>query len=104
MQILKLVKNRFSIYLQKLINSTMYYIYILECADNTLYTWITTDLERRISEHNSSSLWAKYTKNRRPVKLIYSEEYENRSLASKREIEIKKLSKKQKNELIKKQD
>lgn len=82
----------------------MYYIYILECADNTFYTGITTDLERRVFEHNSSSLWAKYTKNRRPVTLIYSEKYENRSLASKREIEIKKLSKKQKNELIKKQD
>ncbi len=82
----------------------MYYIYILECADNTFYTGITTDLERRVFEHNSSSLWAKYTKSRRPVKLIYSEKYENRSLASKREIEIKKLSKKQKNELIKKQD
>ncbi len=82
----------------------MYYIYILECADNTFYTGITTDLERRVFEHNSSSLWAKYTKSRRPVTLIYSEKYENRSLASKREIEIKKLSKKQKNELIKKQD
>ncbi len=82
----------------------MYYIYILECADNTFYTGITTDLERRVFEHNSSLLWAKYTKSRRPVTLIYSEKYENRSLASKREIEIKKLSKKQKNELIKKQD
>lgn len=82
----------------------MYYIYILECSDNTLYTWITTDLERRIFEHNSSDLWAKYTKNRRPVKLVYSEQEENRSLASKREIQIKKLTKKQKNELIKKHD
>ena len=82
----------------------MYYIYILECADNTFYTGITTDLERRVSEHNSSSLWAKYTKSRRPVKLLYFEEYENRSWASKREIEIKKLTKKQKIELIKKQD
>lgn len=82
----------------------MYYIYILECADNTFYTGITTDLERRVSEHNFSPLWAKYTKTRRPVKLIYSEKYENRSWASKREIEIKKLSKKQKIELTKKQD
>lgn len=82
----------------------MYYIYILECADNTFYTGITTDLERRVSEHNFSSLWAKYTKSRRPVTLIYFEEYENRSWASKREIEIKKLTKKQKIELTKKQD
>lgn len=82
----------------------MYYIYILECADSSLYTGITTDLERRLEEHNSSQLWAKYTSARRPVKLVYFEEVENRSLASKRENEIKKLSKTQKNELIKKQD
>lgn len=82
----------------------MYYIYILECADTSLYTGITTDLERRVIEHNSSQLWAKYTSARRPVKLVYFEEVENRSLASKRENEIKKLSKTQKNELIKKQD
>lgn len=82
----------------------MYYIYILECADNSLYTGITTDLKRRLEEHNSSQLWAKYTSARRPVKLVYFEEVENRSLASKRENEIKKLSKTQKNELIKKQD
>lgn len=82
----------------------MYYIYILECADSSLYTGITTDLERRVEEHNSSELWAKYTKSRRPVKLVYFEKQENRSLASKRENEIKKLSKIQKNELIKKQD
>ncbi len=80
----------------------MYYIYILECSDNSLYTGITTDLERRISEHNTSDLWAKYTRVRRPVKLVYFEEMENRSLASKREIEIKKMTKKQKLELIKK--
>ncbi len=82
----------------------MYYTYILECSDKSLYTGITTDLERRIFEHNSSDLWAKYTKNRRPVILVYFETFENRSLASKREIEIKKLSKIQKNQLIKKQD
>lgn len=82
----------------------MYYIYILECSDTSLYTGITTDLERRLEEHNSSELWAKYTKSRRPVKLVYFEKRENRSLASKRENEIKKLSKIQKNELIKKQD
>lgn len=80
----------------------MYYIYILECSDNSLYTGITTDLERRISEHNTSDLWAKYTRVRRPVKLVYFEEMENRSLASKKEIEIKKMTKKQKLELIKK--
>lgn len=78
----------------------MYYLYILECADNTLYTWITTDINRRLEEHNSSKLWAKYTSIRRPVKLIYSAEFENRSEASKEEYRIKKLKKEDKLKLI----
>jgi putative endonuclease len=49
----------------------MWYVYILECKDKTFYTGITTDLERRIKEHNNSLLGAKYTKSRRPVKLVY---------------------------------
>jgi putative endonuclease len=68
----------------------MYYVYILKCADNTLYTGISIDLERRIKEHNSSNKGAKYTRMRRPVILVYSEEYPDRSSASKREYEIKK--------------
>jgi len=68
----------------------MYYIYILKCADNTLYTGITTELERRVEEHNHSDKGAKYTRLRRPVVLIYSEKHEDRSSASKREYEIKK--------------
>lgn len=82
----------------------MYYLYILECSDKTLYTWITTDLNRRIEEHNSSDLWAKYTKVRRPVKLVYSDIFENRSLASKEELRIKKLKKSDKLNLIKEQN
>ena len=78
----------------------MYYLYILECADNTLYTWITTDINRRLEEHNSSKLWAKYTSIRRPVKLIYSAEFENRSEASKEEYRIKKLKKEDKLKII----
>jgi len=70
----------------------MYYLYILKCADSTLYTGITVDLNRRIKEHNTSKLGAKYTRARRPVKLVYSKKFKNRSLASKTEIEIKKLS------------
>lgn len=73
----------------------MYYVYILECSDKTLYTWITTDLERRIIEHNSW-IWAKYTSWRTPVKLVYKCEFENRSLASKEEVRIKKLNRKDK--------
>ena len=68
----------------------MYYVYIVRCADDTLYTGIATDLERRIEEHNSSDKGAKYTRARRPVSLVYSEEYVDRSSASKREYEIKK--------------
>ncbi len=63
---------------------------MLECADSTLYTGIATDLERRLDEHNSSPKGAKYTRARRPVKLVYSETFEDRSSASKREYEIKK--------------
>ncbi len=74
----------------------MYFLYIIQCNDQTLYTGITTDLERRIKEHNSSKLGAKYTKVRRPVKLVYSKEFENRSLASKEESRIKKLSRTEK--------
>jgi len=78
----------------------MYYLYILQCADKTLYTGITVDLTRRVAEHNSSSLGAKYTKSRQPVKLVYSKKYRNRSIASKAEAKIKKLSRQDKLDLI----
>ena len=70
--------------------NNMYYVYIVKCADDTLYTGIATELDRRIEEHNVSEKGAKYTKARRPVALVYSEEYPDRSSASKREYEIKK--------------
>ena len=79
----------------------MYYTYILKCSDDSFYTWITTDIDRRLNEHNWILFWwAKYTRNRRPVELVYFEEFENRSLATKREIEIKKMTKKNKIILI----
>ena len=79
----------------------MYYVYIVRCADDTLYTGIATELERRIEEHNSSEKGAKYTRVRRPVTLVYSETYSDRSSASKREYEIKKkMSRAEKLELI----
>lgn len=74
---------------------------MLKCSDNTLYTGITTDLDRRVQEHNTSPKAAKYTRIRRPVELVYSESTEDKSSASKRELEIKKLSRIQKLELIK---
>ena len=76
-------------------------VYIVKCSDETLYTGITTDLDRRIYEHNHSNLGAKYTRIRRPVKLIYSEECQDRSCASKREYLIKHLSREDKLKLIK---
>lgn len=79
----------------------MYYLYILKCADETLYTGITVDLERRIEEHNSSKLGAKYTRARRPVKLVYSKKFCNRSIVSKEEVKIKALTRKEKKEMIK---
>jgi putative endonuclease len=78
----------------------MYYLYILQCRDKTLYTGITVDLERRIKEHNDSKLGAKYTHARRPVKLLYSKKFRSRSTAAKAEMSIKKLSRADKLGLI----
>ncbi|MES2436629.1 MAG: GIY-YIG nuclease family protein [Patescibacteria group bacterium] len=77
-----------------------YYVYILECADTTLYVGITTDLTRRVQEHNTSPKGAKYTKARRPVVLSYFEEFKNRSEASKREYELKKMKREEKLRLL----
>jgi len=80
----------------------MYKVYILECADKTLYTWITTDLKRRIKQHNwEITWWAKYTLARKPVKLLYFEEYQNRAEATKREMKIKKMKREDKIYLVK---
>lgn len=79
----------------------MRHVYILLCNDNTYYTGITTDIDRRILEHNSSYKWAKYTSTRRPNRLLRSQVFENRSIATKQEIKIKKLTKLQKTFLIK---
>lgn len=68
----------------------MYYVYMVECSDNTLYTGISTNVTRRVEEHNNSEKGAKYTRARRPVTLVYSEEHPDRSTASKREYQIKK--------------
>ncbi|MFK5936824.1 MAG: GIY-YIG nuclease family protein [Sulfurimonas sp.] len=77
-----------------------YFVYIVQCSDDTLYTGISTDVKRRLQEHNSSDKGAKYTKVRRPVKLVYSESSQSRSSATKREMLIKKLSREKKQELI----
>ncbi len=78
-----------------------YFVYILQCADNTYYTGITTDIERRIKEHNGEVKGgAKYTRIRTPVRLMYSEKCSNRSAATKREYEIKQLTHEQKRIMI----
>lgn len=77
-----------------------YCVYILECADKTLYTGITTDLARRIAEHNDVKLGSKYTSSRRPVKIVYFQKFKDRSLASKEEARIKKMKRSEKLELI----
>ena len=78
----------------------MYSLYILRCADKTLYTGITVDLKRRVKEHNHSKLGAKYTRARRPVKIVYSKKFRNRSLASKAESQIKQMTRQEKLKLI----
>jgi putative endonuclease len=77
-----------------------YYCYILFCADGTLYTGITSDLSRRVLEHNSDNKGAKYTRSRRPVSLAYYEKLEDKSSALKREYRLKKLTRTKKLELI----
>lgn len=77
----------------------MNYVYILRCADDTLYCGWTTDLEKRVTAHNSGH-GAKYTRSRRPVALVYSEEYENRHDALSREWHIKRLHREEKMKMI----
>ncbi len=78
-----------------------WHLYILRCGDDTLYTGITTDIDRRLKQHHDGT-GAKYTKNRAPFQLVYQESYPCRSSASKREYQIKSLSRAEKIALISK--
>ncbi|MDF2677678.1 MAG: endo/excinuclease domain protein [Bacillota bacterium] len=78
----------------------MYYTYIVECSDGTLYTGFTVNLEKRIKTHNEKK-GAKYTRGRTPVVLKYYEQFENKIDAIKREAEVKKLNKLNKLTLVK---
>lgn len=78
----------------------MYYIYILKCNDGTLYTGSTNDIEKRIVVHNEGKTGAKYTKARRPVELVYQEQFETKSEALKREHAIKQLTRIEKLKLL----
>ena len=75
-------------------------VYIVQCADGSYYTGISTDVERRINEHNQGKAAAAYTRARRPVTLVYQECAGSRSMAGKREYEIRQLSRGEKRELI----
>lgn len=77
----------------------MNYTYIVECSDGTLYTGWTNNLEKRMEAHNAGK-GAKYTKTRRPVKLVYQEQFETKEEAMSREYQIKQLSRKEKFKLI----
>jgi putative endonuclease len=78
----------------------VYYAYILKCSDDTLYVGSTSDLERRLHQHNNSKAGAHYTKIRRPVALVYNEQLETYAEVRKREGELKRLSRKEKIALI----
>jgi len=76
-----------------------HYVYVVECADGTLYTGYTTDVERRVAEHDAGE-GARYTRGRTPVELVHVEGYDSRSAAMSREYEIKQLSRRRKERLI----
>lgn len=78
----------------------MFYVYILKCADGTLYCGYTNDVEKRLATHQSGK-GAKYTRGRLPVELVYYEEWDTKSDALIREHEIKKMTRTQKEKLIK---
>ena len=79
----------------------MHYVYLVRCADSTLYCGWTTDLEKRVRAHNSGQ-GAKYTRSRRPVKLVYAEEFAEKQEALSREWHLKRLSRAEKIRLIEK--
>lgn len=85
-------------------NGNPWYLYILLCADGSLYTGVAVDLKRRLHEHNHTAAGARYTRPRRPVRLAYFEGMDSRSAACKREYEIKQLDARQKLGLIRSAD
>jgi len=83
------------------VDSKLWFVYVLRCADNTLYTGIAIDVEKRLDEHNGiTKNGAKYTHSRRPVELVYQELADSRSTACKREYIIRNLKKSEKEILI----
>lgn len=79
----------------------MRFVYMVRCSDDSLYTGITNDLNKRMFDHNNSKIWAKYTKSRRPVSLFWRIKVIDRNAASKLELKIKWFTKAKKELLIK---
>lgn len=77
-----------------------WFLYVARCADGTLYTGVTTDIDRRLNEHNRGNRGAKYTKTRRPITLVYSTVFKGRSEAQKAEYAFKRLTRKEKLKVI----
>jgi len=83
-------------------DSDMWYTYMVRCRDRSLYTGITKDIDRRLAEHNNAKNGARYTRTRRPVRLVFLERFSSRSAAAKREHQLKSLSKTEKQKLFQK--
>lgn len=81
-------------------DTTTWHVYIIRCADGTLYTGVTTDIDKRIWQHNHSPRGARYTRARRPVQLVYSETAADRAAACRREAAIKRCARSGKEALI----
>lgn len=78
---------------------SVHWVYVIECDDGSFYTGYTTDVERRVREHDRGEA-AKYTRGRTPVELVYTERFESKSAAMSREYEIKQLSRAEKERLV----
>ena len=78
----------------------IWHVYIVRCSDTTLYTGITNNIEKRIEAHNSAKDGARYTRSRRPVRLVYSQEAGSKSAAAKLEYKIKKMTRVKKMEMV----
>jgi putative endonuclease len=77
-----------------------WFLYVLRCSDGTLYTGVTTDVSRRLNEHNASKRGSRYTRSRRPVELVYWVDFENQSTAQIAEYNFKQMTREQKEKVI----
>lgn len=78
----------------------IWYTYMVRCRDRSLYTGITKDIDKRVAEHNTARNGARYTRTRRPVRLVFLERFSSRSAAAKREQQLKRLSRAEKQKLV----